>query len=75
MPDPDGRHQHHERDLRDTRANNEEFFRQRYALTSQWWFWTGIVAVVAGGVVTAAIIATDEGNPARHGQDGDKQLP
>jgi hypothetical protein len=44
---------------------NEEYFRQRYALTSQWWFWTGIAVVAAGGVLTVAIIATDEGEVAR----------
>lgn len=49
---------------------NQEFFRQRYAITSQWWFWTGIAVVAAGGVLTAAMIATDEGEAARVPRDG-----
>lgn len=76
VADPD-RHDgaRHDGNDGDSRARNEEFFRQRYPLTSQWWFWTGIAVVVAGGVVTAAILATDEGEPAPHGDDGDLVLP
>ena len=47
---------------------------QRSGLTGKWWFWTGIAAVVAGGILSAAIIATDQGDPARHGSDGDRVL-
>lgn len=55
---------------RRTRERNEEFFRQRYAITSQWWFWTGIVAVAAGGALAVVFIATDEGEKARIAPEG-----
>jgi hypothetical protein len=73
-PDPDG-HAPHRRDVRDTIRRNEEFFRQRSALTSQWWFWTGIAVVVAGGVLAVAIVATDEGQAARVPEFGVWPLP
>lgn len=73
-PDPHGRGARGHEDG-DTLQRNEEYFRRRQALTSQWWFWTGIAVVVAGGALTAAILATDEGDPARHGEDGDRLLP
>jgi len=72
MPPDEGRQGDEGRTFR----RNEEFFRQRYALTSQWWFWTGIAVVAAGGILTAAIIATDEGEPARvPPQGGEWPLP
>lgn len=59
----------------DSLDRNEEYFRQRQSITGRWWFWSGIVLVVAGGTVAAVAIATDEGQTARHGRNGDWALP
>ncbi|MBI2895858.1 MAG: hypothetical protein HYY06_20035 [Deltaproteobacteria bacterium] len=59
----------------ETLDRNEEYFRQRQSITGKWWFWTGIVLVVAGGTIAGVAIATDEGQEARHGGNGDWPLP
>lgn len=55
-------------------GRNEDRLRARPGITSQWWFWTGLAVVVAGGALTAVIVMGDEGDPARHGRDGDIPL-
>lgn len=59
----------------DSLERNEEYFRQRQSITGRWWFWSGIVLVVAGGTIAGVAIATDEGEAARHGRNGDWPLP
>ena len=43
-------------------------------ITGRWWFWTGLAAVLAGGIV-AVVLVTDQGAPAREGGDGVYRLP
>ena len=46
----------------------------RGGLTSKWWFWGGIGAVVVGGTITAIVLASSGGQDARQGDLGSLQL-